>query len=344
MATYCPNCRVRIESMPLSSYRRTIQSGSRYIEPGYTPRPTVTGNVRLIHHMAVKRRNPIYKASPAAYERLNSYVIAKSGRYLAYAIFAFVIGLLVVLLTLSAMGVASLFIPAFIAALVPIAVYLYWIRSNDRYEPEPTWLIALAFGWGAFSTLPAIILNQLFAPLFGGWAGYAAFVEEPLKMLGVYFIATSRWLSGELNDHLDGLIYGVAAGLGFSLMENILYIARGLAAGSILIVFIRMITAAMHMFCTGLVGWWMGYLKVNGLRVTLGKVVPALFYAMLIHMTWNTIGMLGFLSFLLIPWGLTLAYYTNKMAKEALIDEYYWGFATGYAPDERLIPQQYRYT
>ncbi len=293
--------------------------------------------------MATKRRNPIYRASRAVYERLNPYVISRSGRYLAYAILGFVAGLIVILVMLSAMGVASLFIPAFIASLVPIAVYLYWIRSNDRYEPEPTWLIALAFGWGAFSSLPAIILNQIVSSLFLGWPGSAAFVEEPLKILGVYLIARSRWLGGEVNDHLDGLIYGVAAGLGFSLMENILYVARGLAASAVAIIFIRVITAAMHMFCTGLIGWWIGYLKVNGLETKISGMVPALLYSMLIHATWNTIAMFGILGLLvLVPAGLWLAYLTNKLAKEALMDEYYWGFATGYAPDERLIPQPYR--
>jgi RsiW-degrading membrane proteinase PrsW (M82 family) len=110
-----------------------------------------------------------------------------------------------------------------IAGFAAPILYLIWMVRNDRYEAEPLSLIAYTFGWGAFCAIFASILNEVFFfPFFG--APGAAFVEEPLKIIGVYWLAMHRVYESELNDHLDGMIYGAAVGAGFAGIENFYYI------------------------------------------------------------------------------------------------------------------------
>jgi len=82
----------------------------------------------------------------------------------------------------------------------------------------------------------------------------------------------------------------------------------------------------------------MGYLKVYGQEISVYNLSPALALSILGHMSWNTMAEinLGLLSlFIIIVWPAAQIYFVNKLAREALLDEQYWGFAQGYAPIER---------
>ncbi len=332
----CPYCGFIFSRPTPLQARGTITRSYTYMNQSFLPSNNLIQNISLIYNMVFKKRPPIYATSEKVYQYLTYDVISSSSKYLWYAAVAFFAGILLAFIVSLSERTVLYFIPSFFAAVLPILFYIYWMKKVDRYEPEPLWLLALAFGWGAASTLIAIFLNNILIPLFGGWAGAAAFVEEPSKILGIYLIAINERLGREFNDHLDGLLYGALAGLGFGFVENILYISRGLVIGNILIIPIRAITVGMHMFCTGLIGWWMGYLKVSNKNITIYNILPALIFAMLIHMTWNTITYLGILGLLIIlVLGPFLVLKAHKMAVEALLDEYYWGFAQGYAPVEK---------
>jgi RsiW-degrading membrane proteinase PrsW (M82 family) len=122
-------------------------------------------------------------------------------------------------------------------------VFLYFliIRGSDRYEPEPFWLLSVAFFWGAVvSTLTAIVFNEVGegavrASLGAGQAALvdastasfvAPFVEESSKGCGVLVLwaISALWVK-ELDGALDGAIYGGVIGLGFTLTEDVLYIS-----------------------------------------------------------------------------------------------------------------------
>lgn len=123
-----------------------------------------------------------------------------------------------------------------------VITYALFVRWVDRFEPEPWWLLMCAFLWGA-----------LFATFFGGTGsaigealatgitglpdedpGIQAFgatvlapiFEEGFKGLGVALIAAVSAMGlRELDGPLDGAIYGGIVGLGFTLTEDILYVA-----------------------------------------------------------------------------------------------------------------------
>ncbi|MCD6564125.1 MAG: PrsW family intramembrane metalloprotease [Thermoproteales archaeon] len=332
----CPYCGYVFPTVTPSKARYTITKSYPFVQQKVAPSGNIIRDITLIYKMAFNKRPPIYAPSDKVYQYLPYDILVRSSKYLHYALLTFLIGVLLAFTVTITEKRIMFFLPSFFATILPILFYIYWMKKVDRYEPEPFWILALAFGWGAASTLIAILLNDILIPFFGGWAGAAAFVEEPSKILGIYLLAINPRLGKELNDHLDGLLYGALAGLGFGFVENILYISRGLAMGNWLIIALRAITVGMHMFCTGLIGWWIGYLKVTNKQINIYNILPALLFAIFIHMTWNTVTYLGLLGLLIIlVLGPFLILKAHKMAIEALIDEYYWGFTHGYAPIEK---------
>lgn len=122
-----------------------------------------------------------------------------------------------------------------LAAVLPVFLYvglIYWV---DHYEKEPLWLLSAAFLWGAVpSALLALFFNTLlslpfYALLSSEAAGIASggavapVVEEVAKALVLFLILVIR--HHELDSPLDGIIYGAMVGMGFAMVENVLYYA-----------------------------------------------------------------------------------------------------------------------
>lgn len=213
----------------------------------------------------------------------------------------------------------------------PVILLAYIVRS-DVFEREPLAIVAYCFGWGAFSGILAGILNSLITTPFLGVGG-AGFVEEPLKIYGVYRIAKSARMRAEFNDHLDGIIYGAAAGAGFAGLENFWYIAEMVlnqAYPAVFAVFIRSITGIMHICWSAIAGRSLGLAKATKGRIEASDMVPGVLVAALIHLAWNStpgdISLLVILPFTLL--GL------RNMIKAAVDDERRWGFEF-FAPDEK---------
>src|SRR5437588_12639789 len=54
------------------------------------------------------------------------------------------------------------FIAGLVAAALPVPVYVTLVLWLDRYEPEPPWMLATAFFWGALvAVFFAILINLL---------------------------------------------------------------------------------------------------------------------------------------------------------------------------------------
>ncbi len=204
-------------------------------------------------------------------------------------------------------------------------IYLAWMLRNDRYEREPAALVAFTFGWGAFCSIFAAVLNVLVANPLLGPPG-ASFVEEPLKLLGVYILARSS-LGSEFNDHMDGMVYGAAAGAGFAGLENLFYILnavvnQGVPAASAIL--IRSATAFGHIAWTGMAGRSLGLAKAIKGSVTASDMIPGLIVAVFLHFLWNASN--PFISlFLILP--ITAITFTRQV-RAARMDELDWGYGT----------------
>jgi RsiW-degrading membrane proteinase PrsW (M82 family) len=158
-----------------------------------------------------------------------------------------------------------------------VVTYVIFIRWCDRFEPEPWWLVLCAFVWGAFfatigggmssGIVQALVENVTAAAAHDpdieafGATILAPVFEEGFKGLGVALIAAVSAMGlKELDGALDGAIYGGVIGLGFTLTEDILYVAaqfeqEGLG-GFVVLLFLRTVLLGLShctfTACTGL--------------------------------------------------------------------------------------------
>lgn len=132
--------------------------------------------------------------------------------------------------------------------------WLWLIARHDDHEPEPWPLVILALALGAAATAGVLWLR----PALEHWLGAMspaceAFVatalhEEAWKLLAFLPLLFLR----ELDEPLDGAVYGAAVGLGFATVEN-LHETAGLADVGALLQ--RASTATLlHCACTGCLG------------------------------------------------------------------------------------------
>ncbi len=186
---------------------------------------------------------------------------------------------------------------------IPMFLLVYFL---DLYEREPLSLVFSALLWGAFaSTLLSIVAStgwqDVAFSLLGenslewGAAVIAPPIEEILKGAGVLFIALIA--RDEMDDLLDGFVYGAIVGLGFTIVEDVLYFI-GVFGGSIGGVlegfFIRVVASGLygHMLYSGLFGIGVAFFVTRRGRVSTAKrlVIAGglILIGILGHALWNS--------------------------------------------------------
>jgi len=160
---------------------------------------------------------------------------------------------------------------------VPVVLSLGWlafVRRFDRAHPEPMWLVLVTFVLGALATVPAGLAELTLARLtpwldprvvsFGGQAfalplSFVVFTfvvglsEEGAKLLGCAFAARRP----ELDEPIDGIVYGIVSSLGFAAAENIRYFAMTRLSAPIVVARCFMSVPA-HMFFGAIWGYALG--------------------------------------------------------------------------------------
>jgi protease PrsW len=224
-------------------------------------------------------------------------------RRVAIALALTLAGLLALYLIGYDVGAVALLIGLMLAVLpVPIYVALgLWI---DRFEPEPVWMIAITFFWGATgAVLLALIINSVGEMIvtqeLGREAGVvfsgsisAPVVEESAKALVLLVIFRRK--REEFNGILDGIVYATMVGLGFAMTENVLYYGQGTAeAGAVGAVstFVGrgLLSPFAHPLFTSMTGIGFGIAAHSPRRsVRVAAPLLGLGAAMLLHAVWNT--------------------------------------------------------
>jgi protease PrsW len=186
---------------------------------------------------------------------------------------------------------------AVVVGAAPSLFLLVFFYLKDRYEPEPRGHVALAFAKGMLAFVPALFaarglehlvgatwlaLGGLPARLFEAFV-MAALVEELAKWS--LFLALVYWWS-ELDEPLDGVVYGVALALGFATVENVLCVVRdGLRVGLLRAIF----AVPAHALFGAAMGFYFGRAKLGdgrggvsrgdrARRIGLALVVPLGFH------------------------------------------------------------------
>ena len=147
-------------------------------------------------------------------------------------------------------------------ATLPAIFLMIFFYKKDLHEPEPEAKVRKVFFAGMVSVIPILIV-ELFVSVFfvdgfeeGGLENaflgaflVAATVEEVFKFLAVRMTV---YKDPDLNEPYDGIVYCVAASLGFALVENLMFVlSSGFATG-----LLRAITAIP---AHALFGVFMGY-------------------------------------------------------------------------------------
>jgi RsiW-degrading membrane proteinase PrsW (M82 family) len=213
--------------------------------------------------------------------------------------------LLTVLLMFYQMGIGAALVGV-IVAFVPAPVYLAIWLWLDRYDPEPAWMLATAFVWGAgAATFVAGIINSVFEATLLAFTNdkvvsellsasiSAPVAEELLKGVGV--LAVFLFLRREFDGVLDGIVYAGVVALGFATVENVLYYGKAMATkgpGLLVLVFILrgILGPFSHAVFTSMTGIGCGIARQTHNR-TLRLVMPVVGYAgaVTLHALWNTL-------------------------------------------------------
>lgn len=189
--------------------------------------------------------------------------------------------------------------------------FIWFIRQRDLFEPEPVPLLGLAFIWGALvATAGAISGNIAIAGLLAKTAGleFAAVwtpaiagptTEEVLKTAGI--IAIALLAKGAIGSTLDGMVYGAMVGLGFQIVENVLYAINAIAlsgaedeiAPVVGIFILRGLLSGLwsHAMYSALIGAGIGYaLSHHGRSVARRITVAAIAFGVGwgLHFLWNS--------------------------------------------------------
>ncbi|RME84621.1 MAG: protease PrsW [Caldilineae bacterium] len=212
-----------------------------------------------------------------------------------------------------------------IAAVMPTVFYVFLIWWSDRYEREPGWLLGIVFLWGAVPaivlSLPAeLLLHQPLSPERLGLGGsllqvaaVAPVVEEMAK--GLALLGLVLFVRSELDDVLDGIVYGALIGFGFAMTENFFYfVGTALEGGTgdfLLITFLRAIVFGLnHAFYTAITGAFFGLAAMKGRRPHRWRLpVYGLLLAILVHALHNLTTSLSatnpllFLVSIFLDWG-----------------------------------------
>lgn len=198
-------------------------------------------------------------------------------------------------------------------ALFALLAVPFWftVSELDFLEREPPALLALAFAWGGLVATTVSIpgsaaLDDLVAKLgsphlAADWGAALAgpTVEEIAKALGV--VAIVLVARAQVNSVLDGVVYGAMVGLGFQIIEDIVYALGAVALAGrgdhvepvITTFLLRGFVSGVwsHTLFGALAGAGIGYLVVRAdrtWRTRLGVAMLAVLGAWASHVLWNS--------------------------------------------------------
>lgn len=123
---------------------------------------------------------------------------------------------------------------ALISGVLPALLWLWFWLREDNLHPEPRNRIAKTFLAGLFSVAIVLPLQMFIANKTntGSSEQYLlwAFIEEFMKFAAAFIVALSTDI---MDEPIDAVIYMITAALGFSAIENALFILKPLADGNI---------------------------------------------------------------------------------------------------------------
>lgn len=185
-----------------------------------------------------------------------------------------------------------------ILAIAPAVFIFLYVYARDRYDREPLHLVLWVFLLGALSVIPIALVELPFVDSPFSSSIVAPVVEEAGKFIVVYlFIFRHR----EFNEPVDGIIYAMAAALGFAMIENIFYVIEG----GVVVGFMRaLLSVPGHVIFSCIWGAALGIAKFRPECERVKIILAGLIGAMVLHGIFNfsieTLGAGGLLVILVL--------------------------------------------
>ncbi len=158
-------------------------------------------------------------------------------------------------------------------AIIAIAPGIFWpwyFLSKDKLRPEPRGLVIAVFLYGVAACVASGVLEWIGFRGLGldprnpapanvlATAALVGLIEEGTKFLAVY---AGVYRHAAFDEVLDGIVYAVAASLGFATLENLVYVLHG---GAGVGVTRALLSVPGHAFCGALMGFNVGKAKFAG--------------------------------------------------------------------------------
>jgi RsiW-degrading membrane proteinase PrsW (M82 family) len=196
-------------------------------------------------------------------------------------------------------------VPCSAVALSAVLACYLWL---DRWEPEPTRLLLLAFLWGATVAVVISLTLELATSEVLGKGAVLTFaapaIEEAAKGAFLLVMLTGA-RRREFDGVVDGLVYAGFTAVGFAFIEDIAYIAQSFGQGTdsaVATIVLRLVLAPFaHPLFTSFTGIGVG-IAVSRARGIVTWAAPAAGYlaAVALHALWNGSTNFGFGAYVLV--------------------------------------------
>lgn len=213
-----------------------------------------------------------------------------------------------------------------IAPAISIAISMY---MSDKYEKEPIPLLVKIFILGAVSVVPVLIVER-FLSMFNVFYGilgvlYTAFIiagltEEYFKRA---VVLRYIYMNKNFNEKLDGIVYCVFSALGFSTVENIIYVVFRFSNNAYVGLYRGILSVPAHCIFAVTMGYYISLSKFSHDEAEKKRYLrKSLFIPAILHGIFDFILMsnLPLYSFILIPYALYLWISNKRKLDKYILD------------------------
>jgi len=180
-----------------------------------------------------------------------------------------------------------------VASVVPLA-FLFLVKWLNFFETHRFRLILLALVWGGLSLELSYLTAHPMALLLGRpfvSTHISPFVEEIFKSLILLYLVRR----GDTTSFVDGAVYGFACGIGFAIVENMLYLSRVDVDTGVVVGTVRaFISSVGHGSFTAMVGMALAGFPLGPINHPLLRWLVGLAVAITLHTAYNNIAFHNF--------------------------------------------------
>lgn len=189
--------------------------------------------------------------------------------------------------------------------IAPSVLLLWFFYRKDKWEPEPKLKVMKIFVGGLLATIPAIFLTHIFLHHVFEIDYFQMKVSFTLNLVACFLVISpiqelfkyatvkvSMYNDKEFNEPMDGVIYMVAAGLGFAAFENLTYIwaARDMGDATIAGILRGVLATPAHACFAGFLGLYLGKAKfVETKKEAFFLILKGFLLAVVLHATYDAI-------------------------------------------------------